>query len=64
MGQHIDQRGFKKKTLKERDNLDRRNRASFKQYLRALEEDLEEDLLKEDLKQSPLDDLQDGTDEV
>lgn len=50
MGQHIDQRSFKKKKLNERDQLDRRNRASFKQYLHELEANLEEDLLKEDLR--------------
>lgn len=60
MGHHIDQRGqSKKKPIGESDRLARKNRASFKQYLRDLEEDLlEQDLNSDDedpFKQHPED---------
>lgn len=45
MGDHIDNRGSKRKKVKEHDEMARRRRTSFKQYLR----DLEEELLEEDM---------------
>lgn len=45
MGDHIDNRGSKRKRVKEHDEMARRRRTSFKQYLR----DLEEELLEEDM---------------
>jgi hypothetical protein len=45
MGSHIDTRDQKRKKVKEHDEFARKRRASFKQYLR----DIEEDLLDEDL---------------
>lgn len=49
MGDHIDNRAPKRKKITERDESSRKARASFKQYLRQLEEDLmEEDLAYED----------------
>lgn len=44
MGNHIDNRTSKRKKVKEYDEDSRRQRASFKQYLRNLkEESLEDD---------------------
>ena len=44
MGEHIDQRSPKrKKTNEQRDVGDRKRKASFKQYLRQVEEDLLDD---------------------
>ena len=43
MGSHIDTRGFKRKKLGESDDMARRRRATFKQYLQQIEEDLLED---------------------
>jgi hypothetical protein len=45
MGNHIDNRGNKRQKVKEHDELARRRRTSFKQYL----QDLEEELLEADL---------------
>ena len=42
MGNHVDSRG-KKGTLREHDEQARHRRATFKQYLRNIEEDLLED---------------------
>lgn len=42
MGQHIDTRNQKRK-VKEHDENDRRSKASFKQYLNQIEEDLLQD---------------------
>ncbi len=43
MGDHIDNRAQKRKKIAEHDEAARKRRASFKQYLRQLEEDLLED---------------------
>lgn len=40
MGEHIDNRGSKKKKLKEHNTDARQNRITFKRYLRDLEEEL------------------------
>jgi Lon protease-like protein len=49
MGNHIDVRGSRRQKVRESDPTSRRLRATFKQYLRDLEEDLlEEDLAAED----------------
>lgn len=40
MGEHIDTRSPKKRKVKEHDELARRRRATFKQYLQQIEEDL------------------------
>jgi hypothetical protein len=40
MGEHIDTRNRKKPKLKEHDELARRRRATFKQYLAQIDEDL------------------------
>ena len=59
MGNHVDTRGSQRRhKLREGDEqLARRRRVGFKQYLRDLEEELEEDLLEADL--SPTADNQD-----
>jgi len=46
MGTHVDTRDTRKK-VREHDELARRKRATFKQYLRNIEEDLLEDDLGE-----------------
>jgi len=49
MGDHVDIRGGKRAKVREHDELARRRRATFKQYLRDIEEDfLEEELEAED----------------
>lgn len=56
MGNHIDTRGpqRRKKTNEGDSQQARRQRIGFKQYLRNLEEEFEDDLLEDDL--SSLDD--------
>lgn len=48
MGDHIDNRSSKRKKVKEHDEMARRRRTSFKQYLRDLEEELLEDDMYDD----------------
>lgn len=48
MGEHIDYRS-KKKKIKEHDAGARRNRVTFKSYLRALEEELLDEELEDQL---------------
>jgi hypothetical protein len=48
MGEHIDTRAPKRKKVKEHDEAARRRRASFKQYLRQVEEELLEEDLDDD----------------
>ncbi len=45
MGEHIDNRGSRKKKVKEHDAGARRTRVTFKNYLRELEEELLEEEL-------------------
>lgn len=60
MGHHIDRRGTKKGRQPERDVLARKSRASFKQYLRNIEEELLEDDL-DDLDEEPLESNDDNS---
>jgi hypothetical protein len=49
MGNHIDTRNQQRRKVKEHDEAARHRRASFKQYLRQIEEDLleiDEDLME------------------
>lgn len=43
MGNHVDTRDTRRQKVREHDELTRRNRVTFKQYLRHIEEDLLED---------------------
>lgn len=49
MGNHIDTRSQRRKKTNESDDQARRRRIGFKQYLRNLEEEFEDDLLEDDL---------------
>jgi hypothetical protein len=53
MGEHIDTRNRKKPKLKEHDELARRRRATFKQYLAQIDEDLLEADLSSNLDTLP-----------
>jgi hypothetical protein len=57
MGNHIDTRGSRRQKVREGDDLARRRRATFKQYLQQIEEEL----LEEDL--DAIDDSADTSDE-
>lgn len=46
MGQHIDTRAGQKRKLKENDPAARKRKATFKQYLNQIEEDLINDELE------------------
>lgn len=59
MGTHIDTRAVRRQKTYEHDELARRKRATFKQYLRHIEEDL---LIEEDADDQA-NDLEDDSDE-
>lgn len=58
MGTHIDTRQRKKQKSADFDKGARKQRASFKQYLRELDEELLEEEYKEDVFTDDLDDLE------
>lgn len=60
MGTHIDTRTQRRQKVKEHDRAARSRRATFKQYLRQIEEELIEDDLQSD---EDLHDTQDEADE-
>lgn len=53
MGNHIDIRDSRKQKIKEGDVLARKRRASFKQYLVQIEEDLRNEDMKAELTDLP-----------
>lgn len=57
MGTHIDTRQRKKQKRADFDKEARKQRASFKQYLRELDEELLEEEYKDDIFSDDLDDL-------
>jgi hypothetical protein len=49
MGSHVDTRERRRKQIKEHDESARKRRASFKQYLRRVEEEFLEDELPDEI---------------